>query len=164
MSDAKSQVLVDPDESEWRPLVAWKRRRGRCVIDDLWLDEGVVLPEIGDDASAGRQHIPVPRRVFAEGPRHNEVVPQPAHTQRRGVRPAGAAATMVQDADDGHPAPSRDLQGDGIYEAGDGPDHAPSARSETGRVDRRGCRCHLNASKTESVMTCASWTAERART
>ena len=37
---------------------------------------------------------------------------------------------MVQDAEDGHPSPARHLHGDGIDEAGNGPDHAPSARSE----------------------------------
>ncbi len=56
---------------------------------------------------------------------------------------------MVQDADDGHPAPSRDQHDDGIHEARDEPDQAASARPETGRVDCVVCGAHVRASKTE---------------
>src|SRR2546422_2743929 len=83
LCDSKPKVFVDADQPELQPLIARKRRRRRCIVDDLRFDQRVFSPEIGDNRPTGRQHIQVPRGVFAEGPWHDEAVAQPAHPERR---------------------------------------------------------------------------------
>jgi hypothetical protein len=124
---AQQQELVNPQQGEQQPLVAWEGRLGCSRIDDLWLEHGVVGAAPRDHAPARRPHVPVPGGVGAEGPRHHETVAQRPDPQRRGVGAPGAPAAVMQDADDRHPTAPRHHQCERVHEARDEPDQAASA-------------------------------------
>jgi hypothetical protein len=66
--------------------------------------------------------------MLAEGPWHHEPVAQRAHPQRRGVGTPRALATVMQDAEDGHPSAPGDPQHERVDQARGGPDQAAGAR------------------------------------
>src|SRR6266550_7549961 len=94
-----AQVLVDADEAELQQLVTGESGCGGGVVDDLWLNQGVVVALVGDHAPTRRLDVQVPRGVLAERARHHERSAQRPHAEGRGIHPPGLASAVMDDAD-----------------------------------------------------------------
>jgi len=117
-------------------LVAREGRPCRRVVDDLGLDHAVMPAQVRDPSLARRLDVLIPGGVVAERPRDDEAIAQPTHADRRGVLTAGAPATVVEDADDRHPAAPRNEQDERIDEPCGEPDDPARARSQVDCVGR----------------------------
>ena len=117
-----------------------RRQRGRCqwpcrVIDVPEAAAGLpVLPGPGDLVVVPGDEVPPHQQVLAEGRAAEQQEPSRAlDRQRRGGRPAGAAATTVVTADAGHDGLPLDGE-DAVLEVGvqgEACVRAPSARTNS---------------------------------